>query len=342
MSIENKFARVMRDTGPARFFIPAGIILLVFGIILLAMNTGKYVETQGKIAEVTELPVDVTDEDRSVKYDLKVTYTVDGKDYDTVFSGMSGSYKTGDSIKVFYDPADPSKTTNAKMGFLGPVLIGVGALALVFGVYKTVTAFRKSKELDRTAGGSFPTGAFENFKTAAGVTEYYFRFDGNSLKPGYIVEDAARNIIFEGKMTKQALVGARTFEFSDHTTGSVVSHEVGHTMSQTYNDEFFSAKSWFKFDGKNIWDVVHDRGIRLSTNLHSKFPYVIYDVAKNGEPFARVETSGVYVHEDDAAQHGVNLPSGSMYYRFWTASRDFETLFLTIFAVSETEQAVVE
>lgn len=143
-------------------------------------------------------------------------------------------------------------------------------------------------------------------------------------------------------MTKQALIGARTFEFSNHISGIVEEHEVGHTVTQTYNEELFSAKSWFKFDGKNIWDVLHDRGIRLSTNLHSKFPNCIYDVALNGVPLATIETCGVHVQEDDAAQHKINIPVGRWYYRFWTASSDFDTLFLTIFAISETEQAVVE
>ena len=144
MPVGNGFVRVIRNSGAARFFIPAGLVLLVFGIILLSMNTRGYVETTGRIAEVTELPVDVTDEDRSVKYDVKVRYTVDGKDYETVFSGLGGNYRTGDDIKVFYDPADPARTTNARMDFLGPVLVGAGALSLVIGVFAALRAFRRS------------------------------------------------------------------------------------------------------------------------------------------------------------------------------------------------------
>ena len=55
-----------------------------------------------------------------------------------------------------------------------------------------------------------------------------------------------------------------------------------------------------------------------------------------------IETSGKYVHEDEAAEHKMNLPVGRFYYRVWTNTRDFETLFLTIFAISETEQMIVE
>lgn len=37
MVTENKFARIMRNTGPARFFVPMGIILIVVGILMLVL-----------------------------------------------------------------------------------------------------------------------------------------------------------------------------------------------------------------------------------------------------------------------------------------------------------------
>ena len=340
MGFEDKIARLMRDTGPARFFVPVGLILIIFGIILLGFNTDNYLQTTGKVKEVIELPKSA---DEAQQYDVLLTYSVDGKEYGTTFSGLGKKYSAGDDITVYYDPADPEKTTNSKLGgFIPPIVIAAGAAAIGFGIYKTLSAVKKSKELDRTAGGEFPTEAFEGFKEAKCVTEYYFRFDGNHLKPGYIVEDAGRNILYEGKMTKQALVGARSFQFTNHATGASETHEVGHTVQQTYNDGFFTTKSWFKFDGKNIWDEVHDRGVRISTSLLSKFPHVIYNIARNGAPFAIAETTGIYVHEDDAAQHKLNVPGGSMYYRVWTSSDDLDTLFLTVFAISETEQTVVE
>ena len=338
MTVENKFARFMRNTGPARFFIPLGIILIVFGIIMLGYNTENFKETTGKIVAIEQSPYV---EGEAQQYDLTISFKAYGKDYETLFANLSGDYKEGDEITVYYDPADPQRTTNTKSGFIAPIMIGVGALALVFGTVSTVKAFKKSRALDE-AVVRFPSEAFEGFKDLPGVTEYYFRYDGNVLKPGYIVEDAKRNVLYEGKMTKQAVVGAREYEFHNHMTGKIETHEVGHTVTQSYNDEFFSAKSWFRFDSMNVWDVIHARGVRISTNLHSKFPYCIYDIAKDGEAFARVETSGVHVHEDEAAEHKLNMPTGGMYYRIWTSCADLDTLFLTVFAISESEQSIVE
>ena len=335
--MENKFARIMRNTGPARFFVPFGIILIIFGILMMSFTSGDYLETVGKVTSVEE----IINAENQKEYDVTFTYTVNGKQYTGTFTALPEASKEGDEIKVLYDAADPEKVTNSKIsGFVPPVIIAVGALAMVFGVFKTVKAFQKSKALDRVPKAS---GAdFENFKQTPGVTEYYCRYDGVMLKPGYIMEDAFRKVLFEGKMVKQAVIGARVFEFTDHTTGVVTQHEVGHTVTQSYNDEFFSMKSWFKFDGKNVWDLLHEKGLRMNTNLRSKFPNLIYEVSKDGKAFARIETSGKYVHEDEAAEHKVNIPVGKFYYRVWTNSNDFETLFLTIFAISETEQTVVE
>ena len=339
--IENKFARFMRNSGPARFLIPLGIVLIVFGFLTRGFNTENFVETVGRVTAVEE-HVEVIDGRQETQYDVTVSFTADGKTYETVFPNLGKAPKVGGDIKVLYDPADPNRNSNSKVSkFFAPAMMGGGALVIVLGAFLTAKAVKKSKALDQTAPAA-SRADFAGFKTAPGVTEYYVRFDGHSLKPGYIMEDADRNILYEGTMLKQNLVGARPYEFTNHVNGSVQPHEVGHVMTQTYNSEFFSAKSWFKFDGKNIWDVLHESGLRLETDLVSKFPNLVYNLSKDGRPVARFETSGMYVHEDEAEQHRVNLPVGRYYYRVWTNSDDFDSLFLTVFAVSETEQIVVE
>ena len=339
MGFENRIARIMRNTGPARFFVPLGIILIVFGIIVMGFNTDDYTLTTGTITAVRE---SVTQEGQK-EYDVSFTYEADGKTYEGTFAGLPGDYSVGSGIKVYYDPQDPEKITNSKLGFLPPIMIALGAAATAFGVWKTVQAFKKSKALDQAAGGKTVTEEQKAlFKTAPGVKEMYFRFDGNSLRPGYLIEDADKNVLFEGKMLKNALVGSRSYEFVDHVSGRSETHEVGHTVTQTFDNEFFSARSWFKIDGENVWDLLHDRGLRMNTDLHSRFPSPIYDVTKAGEMYARIESTSIYVHEEDEKAHRLAVPTGRMYYRFWTASDDLETMFITMFALSETEQAVAE
>lgn len=329
----------MRNTGPARVLVPAGVLLVIFGILMTTFFSGEAYEAVGKVTAVEES----VNADKQTEYDVSFDYVVDGKTYSNTFNGLLKSYDVGDEIKVFYDPEDPNRVSNSGNNTIfGFGMIAAGLAALLGGVMLTVKAVKKSKELDQTAGKAAPSVDFSNYKEKEGVREIYCRHDGNTLKPGYILEDADRNILFEGKMTKQALIGARTFEFTDHTTGKVTQHEVGHTTSQTFNNEFFSMSSWFKFDGKNVWDLLHESGLRMVTNIASKFPNLIYEVSKNSEPYALIETSGRYVHEDEAAEHAVNIPVGMYYYRIWTETEDIETVFLTVFAISETEQVIVE
>lgn len=328
----------MRNTGPARFFVPLGLVLIIFGVVLFVFRSDNYLEATGMVTAVTEDGIPADGEDQM--YNNDITYTVDGKQYQTTFS-LHKAHQVGDSITVYYDPENPQTTTNAKTGpLLAIIVIALGGASLAGGIWMTVKAFKKSKALG--AIKDFPNELFTGIKTAPGVTEYYFRFDGHSFKPGYIVEDAARHVLFEGTMVKQAVVGARRYEFHNHVSGNVTPHEIGHTVTQSYNNEVFSAKSWFKFDGKNIWDLLHDKGIRLVTDVHSNFPYMMYNAALNGKAFAHIECCSQYVHEDDEAQHAVKVPTGNRFYRFWTDSNDFDLLFLTIFAISETEQLIVE
>lgn len=339
MDFINKYARFMRNTGPARVLVPIGIVLIVFGIITTMFFGGDMIETTGKVIGVEE----TVDSENKKEYDVTVSYTVDGKEYTGTFGGMGSGYNVGDEIKVFYDAENPTTISNTGSTLLfGLGAMALGLAALVLGILRTVKAVKKSRELDQTAGKAVPSADFSNYKERAGVKEIYCRYDGNTFKPGYILEDADRKVLYEGKMTKNALVGARTFEFTDAATGAVTEHEVGHTVTETFNNEFFSVKSSFKFDGKNIWDLLHERGLRMNTNLVSKFPNLIYEVSKNGEAYARIETSGQFVHEDEAAQHAVNIPVGKWYYRIWTDSEDYETIFLTVFGLSESEQAIAE
>ena len=339
MNLQTKFARIMRNSGPARVLVPVGIILIIFGVITMMFNTRNFMMTTGKVTAVTE-----QEGDKDTEYDVTFTYTANGKQYEGTFYGLLKPSDVGDEIDVYYDPNDPEKITNGKNSpVIGIAEIVLGAAAAAYGIYRTVSAFRKSSALDENVPeNAEPAADLSSLKDTPGVTEYYFRFDGNSLKPGYLIEDAERKILFEGKMLRNSIIGDRTFEFTDHMTGAVNEHEVGHTMTQSYNDEFFSVNSWFKFDGRNIWDLLHGRGVRITTDMLSKLPQVMYNVLKDGEPFARIETASIYLHEDEEAKHKVVIPYGKMYYRCWSPSGDLETLFLIMFAITETEQAIVE
>lgn len=331
----------MRNTGAARFFLPISIFLIIMGVVLLSMTPEKYEETVGTVTNITQ---HTNDEGKDV-YDITFEYTVDGKTYTSEFVDMTDEPAINEEVTVYYDPANPQSTSNTK--HTGPIAIGMtslGALGLIYSIWATIRSFKKDKELDEkmsAAGGMSSVSEIIPVPKDQ-LTEYYVLFDGKSLKPGYIIEDAQRKVVYEAPMTQNAMIGNRIFTFANHLTGRTADHEVGHTTTTSFENEMFSERSWFKFDGKNIWDDLHDRGIRIDTDIHSIFPRLRYTVAKDGDFFATIETSSKYVHEEDEAEHKIAIPVGKYFYRCWTNSDDLDLLFLTVFAISETEQTIVE
>ena len=133
----NAIIRILRSTGPARFILLFGILLLLFGVLMLSFHTDSYLETVGTVTSVVEAPR-LPDEEQ--QYDVSIVYTVEGKQYENVFSNLGSGYKAGDSIKVYYDPADPSAISNAKLGILPIVVIVVGGLMALYGTFRFVRA----------------------------------------------------------------------------------------------------------------------------------------------------------------------------------------------------------
>ena len=337
--MQDKLGRFMRNTGALRFFGPMGLILIIFGIIMTSTSPKEYKETVGTVTNVTSYV-----DDEETRYSVEFDYTVDGKTYSNSFDGFSEEPKVGDKITVYYGADNPEAVSTTKhSGLIGIVMVVLGVLALGYGIFSFVRATKKSRELDEKTKAGNPNGTttVEPLPKSM-LTEYYVSFDGHGLKPGYVVEDKARAVVFEGTMAKNALVGSRTFTFVNHKTGKSTDHAVGHTTTVGIENEMFSNRSWFSFDGKNVWDVLHDQGVRLSTDILSKFPKLTYTASQNGQFLATIETASRYVHEEDEAAHAVKIPYGKYYYRVWTNSQDLDLLFLTVFAISETEQTLVE
>ena len=338
--MENKLARLSRTTGGLRFFLPVGIILIVFGIFLLINAPKEYLPVTGTVTNNESYL-----EDGSTLYNVYFSYNVDGKTYENYFSDFTEAQEIGSEIQLYYDATNPNAISNTKNSrLIAVIMIVVGLAAAAFAVYSLIRNVKKNKAIDeqtKLAGGTGETQDVTPLPKQS-LTEYYVLFDGNSLKPGYLVEDKNRNVIYTAAMTKNAAIGDRTFTFTDRTLGRTTEHAVGHTITQSFENDFFSTSSYFKFDGKNIWDLLHEKGVRIKTDLRSQFPKTVFTVSRGGRFFATIETSSKYVHEEDEAQHKVKIPVGRYYYRCWTNERDIDLLFLTVFAISETEQAVVE
>jgi len=158
---------------------------------------------------------------------------------------------------------------------------------------------------------------------------YKFEQERKFLKAGYFMKDDSGNMIYEAKMLTQPLIGASEFEFINHLSGKTTSHKVGKTLTTETNGGF-STSSKFKFDGKNIWDYLHEEGIRIDSSLAKGKIGMSYTVTLKGQPMATVATS---------TPNGKSpVTVGNCFDVTVEDDKDLDLAFLVTFASARTEQ----
>ena len=162
---------------------------------------------------------------------------------------------------------------------------------------------------------------------------YKYRPDKKFFKQGAYLTDEEGKTVYEAKMTKFSLFGAYQFLFVNNITNKEVEHKVGHTVtSQTTTngvEDIFSTKSAFKFDGKNIWDYLHEEGIRINTHKSSGKLGFDYDITLKGKDFAEVKSCGKII-------------GNHVEFDLVTSEDNLDLAFLVTFAIARTEQVFLD
>ena len=143
----NKIITIIRESALARFLIPAGIILIVFGVVFFGASKRNqhYKQTSAQVTSVTleeAASTDVNGNRTEATYTLGIRYTVDGKEYENDLSGMS-KREAGDRIVIYYDPDDPNMITQTKSLIIPLVIIAAGIVAVVAGIVSGVNVIRR-------------------------------------------------------------------------------------------------------------------------------------------------------------------------------------------------------
>lgn len=154
-----------------------------------------------------------------------------------------------------------------------------------------------------------------------------------TFKQAFFLEDENANTIYEGKMTKFSLFGASPFEFFNHLTNKKEEHKVGKTITvQEGGNDFvsiMSTRSYFKYDGKKIWEYLHDLGIRIDSKPSSSKIGMTYDITFEGKPIATISSS---------SPKGKSILTTNLYYDVICNEKDLDLVFLVAFSIAKTEQ----
>ncbi len=153
----NKLFIFLRESNTARFFIPLGIILMVFGVFMFIVNSknSDYIKVDAVVSKtdlVEEAHLDVDGNHVDATYRVYVKYTVNDREYDVELGELPG-YEVGDKLSIYYNPSDPSQITQTKSLILPIILILGGLTAFVGGIVSGINAFKRYKKMKNQEKG---------------------------------------------------------------------------------------------------------------------------------------------------------------------------------------------
>ena len=169
--------------------------------------------------------------------------------------------------------------------------------------------------------------------------QLYFLTDTGTAKVGHRIEDTSRKVLYEAKVTKFSLIGATGMDFIDHVKGTTTPHQVGHEINTDYNSILIDNHSGFKFDGEDIWKHLKQNGVVIESSFMSGKPlWPQYRVLRDGEEIALLQSSGVHVHEEDAARDGklAQMIPARGYFRIQTREKNLDLLFTVLVAMARS------
>lgn len=162
---------------------------------------------------------------------------------------------------------------------------------------------------------------------------YYLQPDKKFVKQGYQMFDENKEVVYEAKVIKQTFFAATPYEFINHITQKTENHKIGHTVTTEQSGGMFSmmtTKSYFKFDGKKIWDYLHEIGIRIDSHPSGKKLGMIYNITLKGKEMATIETT--------AGNGSKSIITNGVCYEVKTDDENIDLAFLIAFAFAKTDQ----
>ena len=147
----NKIFTFIRESQTARFLIPAGLLLMITGVVIfiITLNNQNYIKVEAIVTNVEETQETTYDDDGTsitTVYNATLRYTVDGKEYTQTLDNVS-KCKIGDKMTIYYNPDNPKQITQSK-NIIIPIAIIVGGVAfLTGGIISAVKAVKRNKNM---------------------------------------------------------------------------------------------------------------------------------------------------------------------------------------------------
>ena len=112
-------------------FASIGAVFFIIGLVIIGsiFNYENKVDTVGTITEISSYRN--TNHNRT--HEVYVSYTIDGKEYESKLDGYSSSFYEGKEIGIYYDKDNPNKIGVKSLDLIFWILPGIGLIFLIIG-----------------------------------------------------------------------------------------------------------------------------------------------------------------------------------------------------------------
>lgn len=161
----------------------------------------------------------------------------------------------------------------------------------------------------------------------------YHAFPFGKLNQSIKMENENNQAVYEATMVKFKLFTAEDFEFTNHILSTTKVHKIGKTVT-TENAISFTSASYFKMDGKNVFEVLKEMGYSFKILvkmdiLHPEF--ALLDKSGNNVATYKMNVKG----EREADVMGIGNKQSNIV--ITTDSDDIDAVFLGAFILSKVD-----
>ena len=124
-------------------FASIGAIFVIIGLVVFGniFNYANKVDTVGTITEISSY----RNTNHNRNHEVYVSYTVEGKEYESILNSYSSSFYEGTEIKIYYDKDNPSKIGVKSLDLLFLIFPGIGLIFLIIGGTGILVKINKRK-----------------------------------------------------------------------------------------------------------------------------------------------------------------------------------------------------
>lgn len=127
-------------------FIGIVFIIIGIGVLIMPFTIKNKVETTGVISSIN-YKYDETSRKEDMP-DVRVSYIVDGQEYETALSYYSSTFYEGKQLKIYYDKNNPQKIYAKAESSLAYIFLGLGAVFAGIGGSGIVIKSKKQKQIN--------------------------------------------------------------------------------------------------------------------------------------------------------------------------------------------------